>query len=778
MSGDCEALDRQTVTAEEIKRKLTQPEDGSVVYPLHNARITGELDLRHCTVKVAVDIQNCKFEDKVDLNYCEFKQTVNLSRCTFCKKFNSGDEDEAYTIYRKDLICKGTIFKEDACFAGAQVKGDAHFSKATFEEVECKTVFRGKANFGAFKCDGYGFFTEARFKSEEGVDFEHASFDGSLWCDRAVFKGKASFHGIRCGSSGVFEKARFRSKGEINFDDASFGSSLLCEGTEFGGIARFESARCGEKATFDNAKFLSESGKESSGYSVTFLGASFGELTCRDTIFKGPVDFNVLKCSGNASFERARFKSREQGSSGLAVNFTLASFGGQLDCSNTKFKRPVSFNSIRCNGDAFFKNARFKSRGQTSEDVAVNFTMASLGGQLDCSETVFKGSVSFNSVECKDTGFFNNAQFRSGKLNLRYASFGRNLNYHDATIEGEEADFRFLHVGSSLAFQRAYFATDVKLSHAHIAMKLCLDGSYFKKEVDLYGTEITILELMDVHHDYPIRVRATERQGSTESVVDTPERLERISKDKQHKEERKRVIDRLYPFKGTSLNLSNTTFKRFHGGPYPRLQEELALKLAEGQDPEKFNRDPYVQLEEFYRSEGNEVGAREIYRKGRCAYRENAKRKEKDGGARWSRRTNIIDWLWKWLTGYGVRFRYLLGAAIFFLVSGMLLFYFGGDSFDGISNAPTQDNETPALVTLLGGERNSNPEPNSKPLEDTLLYRAAHSLDLFLPLVNMHVDEKWEPETRWLQAYVVLHVMVGWLIVPLLVAALAGVMRR
>ena len=65
-----------------------------------------------------------------------------------------------------------------------------------------------------------------------------------------------------------------------------------------------------------------------------------------------------------------------------------------------------------------------------------------------------------------------------------------------------------------------------------------------------------------------------------------------------------------------------------------------------------------------------------------------------------------------------------------------------------------------------------------QPWYDELPYRAAYSLDLFLPLVNLHIDENWQPHGPVLQLYAILHATVGWLVVPLLLAALAGVMRR
>ena len=59
-----------------------------------------------------------------------------------------------------------------------------------------------------------------------------------------------------------------------------------------------------------------------------------------------------------------------------------------------------------------------------------------------------------------------------------------------------------------------------------------------------------------------------------------------------------------------------------------------------------------------------------------------------------------------------------------------------------------------------------------------LFNRASYSLDLFLPVVNLHIDENWRPVGLWREIYAVFHSMVGWVLVPLLLASLAGIVRR
>jgi len=99
--------DKQTVQAKNIIDALTESKPTKPVYTLRNARIEGKLNLRHCTVFVAVDMQDCEFLDEVDLRYCEFMQTVDFAGCIFRKEFNSGDVVEAHTVYWKDLSLPG-----------------------------------------------------------------------------------------------------------------------------------------------------------------------------------------------------------------------------------------------------------------------------------------------------------------------------------------------------------------------------------------------------------------------------------------------------------------------------------------------------------------------------------------------------------------------------------------------------------------------------------------------------------------------------------------------
>jgi uncharacterized protein YjbI with pentapeptide repeats len=659
----------QRINADDLIRWLTaaKPTRSFCGY-----EIVGKLDLSRRTIDTAIELRCCTFRDNVELSYCEFTQAVNFSGSTFCGEFNSGKDPEVHTIYRKDLICNGTLFEKDIYFTGARVEGDVYFSR---DPSEC--------------------------------------------------------------------------------------------------------------APYEN------------------------------TVFSGAVTFRAFKCNGNAKFEGARFESSK------VADFRSARFGGQLNCTNTVFRGPVMFNDLNVGGAAYFTDACFLRKEpvpdlpditSASEEYAVSFRHASFERHLVCQNTSFMGPVSFNSVQCKSTGFFQNMLLEGGSHNFRYASFEGNLRCDCSTFKGkgegcaphggnedEISDFRYVNVGSNFSLARTYFETEVNMGHASVSQKLSLEGSCFKKRIKLYDANIGILELLNVNPPTDIEIRDSENVYDRDFVNLPPiaenehqshgifgkmnlvyRRLTGLLSKRQREQRASTLADELCPWTQNrpvepgqtfySPDLTGTTFARFHGGRYEPLERELALKLVAPQLPATFSRDPYLQLEEFYRRTGNETKARNIYRRGRKDLRKNAK--DRNSSIRWNWSRNLTDWLWKWVTGYGVDIWRLLLIAGVVILFGILMFQFCATESvapfcatdNVVQDNVVQDNVVLVRVKPVGGQESPN----------LLLY----SLDLFLPLVNLNIDNKWAPNGPVLQIYAVVHALIGWLIVPLIVAALAGIMRR
>jgi len=129
------------------------------------------------------------------------------------------------------------------------------------------------------------------------------------------------------------------------------------------------------------------------------------------------------------------------------------------------------------------------------------------------------------------------------------------------------------------------------------------------------------------------------------------------------------------PFEEHSYaHLQGCSFEGFAGLP------KEARELAKKQPPDRFSRDPYLQLEKYYRGEGNEVEAKRIHLIGRCELMKHAvknavRRHDRNRGPRWPPATLLGDvclWL---LTGYGVRTWRLLLPIFFFLALGTWVFW-------------------------------------------------------------------------------------------------------
>jgi hypothetical protein len=281
----------------------------------------------------------------------------------------------------------------------------------------------------------------------------------------------------------------------------------------------------------------------------------------------------------------------------------------------------------------------------------------------------------------------------------------------------------------------------------------------FSGDTELYGSDIKILEVMDANYipeGYPpsFEVRTSKGQKCFEPVVRNREELDDILNEGSS-ESIQRMVKAFFPFRKGSLTLIDTTFERFHGGPNRELARKLALELAEGQNPNRFSRDPYLQLEKYYSGIGEEDDAVRMHRRGHSALRENAKAHrdpDKEGTVKWSwYKIWVIDLGLKYLTGYGTR----AWLAVVYLLPLLAIgtFAFCGDH------------------TLLKKSDFSNVGYISPG------HSFAYSLDLLIPVLSFPLTDSWIPNHTWGKIISVIAVLAGWLLVPLFIAAWTGLIR-
>ena len=65
------------------------------------------------------------------------------------------------------------------------------------------------------------------------------------------------------------------------------------------------------------------------------------------------------------------------------------------------------------------------------------------------------------------------------------------------------------------------------------------------------------------------------------------------------------------------------------------------------------------------------------------------------------------------------------------------------------------------------------------PINRRVYNRFWYSLGLFLPFVNLQTAELWKPKRKhmWLRNYVRVHTLLGWILIPIFLAAISGLIK-
>lgn len=517
--------------------------------------------------------------------------------------------------------------------------------------------------------------------------------------------------------------ASFNSGDEIE-SHTIYRKDLICNRARFRGATSFNGACVEGSAYFQDAQFQFHSMDEDV-VEVDFIGFQCAKTFEADrAVFEGGVSFNAFHCR-DGLFHSIQCKNRAK-----IVSFRGASFGGNLEFQKKKdddppavFKGGFDCIGVACGRKAIFSGVRFECSSDLvcsndGKKHAVAFDHASFGWLMNCADAQFDGRVSLRAIQCDGDGYFNNAHFE----------YGQEMNEPGTQEPKNAVDFRFSHFGGNLDLREAQFKGSVNLGQVVIGGKLSLAHSSFAKAAKLYDANIKIFDLRDGKYSSDEASKAAQHGSQDE-----------------------------FPFKTRSLDLTSCTFERFHADT-TELERELGFKLVEAQDPRTFSRDPYLQLERYYKNSGKEDAARVIHFKGHQDLRKN--RKQPDGAIRWSTAYATKDLLLGLLTGWGLKTHRLAGICIFLIVCGTVFF-----SQEGALR-PQANQEVVALAS----------QPPER-LGARLVERTLYSLDVFVPL-DLGFSSKWEPTSLGVEAGIFIYTLMGWLLIPLLVASFAGVIKN
>lgn len=689
------------VSAADLAIQMFEPTDEPL--RLSGVRVAGELSLRLRRIRRAIEVTDCILEGAVDLRNAHFAATVSFTRCRFQGPFNCGDRELSHTRFDEDIIFNDSLFEDTAWFIGLRCAGSGSFHRCTFE---AQTEF-----------DPTGMVPRA-------VDFNGAHFGKEMAAIRTTFRGHVSFNALQCGVGGFFDEARFEC-GEpqaVDFVASRFGVVCQMVRATFHGGADFSGLTCGLSLFLDLARF------EHPHHSVSLSNISTPLLFARGVLFRGPAyitgirvenvaDFRPFAAAldvppeANApeeeispelrrAFQKARIPLPEEAS---------VSTGG----STTEIVLPRRKSGYHLTREGELVSVAIPSAFESE----VRFDHSHIKWNLVLTECVFEDAASFNGMRCDGEGFFERTRFKAPeeRIDLRFSSFGVNLQMYDAECRGI-----------------------LDLEGASIKGELVFAGAVLHAGIDLTNASMRRLVLGDP-----------------------------------------------FPFRGSR--------SRFRGVSFDLLGEPVSTgrrvweQFVEAQDPHHFTRDPYLTLERYYRTGGQQEEADRIYYAGRCTERRYARKK--GTVVTWSKWEWLVNTFWKWLTGYGVQPGRLIWWISAFIVMGVVVFWPDSALRPKPADPPTRPAPTAGAVVSPPAEpiargagapvalATATRPPGPRRKLRRFVARLGFSIDEFLPL-DLRFAEDLRPVGGWRQAYAAVHITAGWILIPLLVGAVSGLLGK
>lgn len=573
--------------------------------------------------------------------------------------------------------------------------------------------------------------------------FIDAFVHGSAEFDGAQFESIAVFERITTGKSVYFrtgaDERRTAFKGDANFMDAKVHGSVEFDGSMFFGLAGF--------AGLVEGALLSRPDKSGSpvvfGKGAQFLGASVGaQAEFSGSVFEGDANFDGAKFRG-----LALFRLSEQGLrtvfKGLA-KFRGSWVGDNMEFDGAEFLGGANFEDVHVGGSAYFRAAKTpSSRIPIRFGKVAQFGGAEFANSADFSGAVFDGDASFGWVRARGPlsfggvqfgGFvmFEGARLKGGALfvaddlgsapvfgggaSFASATFGVDAKFREVLFE-KPARFRNAHFRGFADFTSAKFAPDASATWngARFELAAPLDKALFEGTADFTGA---VADGDALFQGAVFAGRSTFREARFR-VVRFAEGLTGVCRDDGSRQFRGRV------------DLRGFTYERIYVNWL-----ELFGRM------EEYDRQPFTQMQRAVRATGDDRTADEIY-----LCQQKREHEEKRGLYR------VGGWLWGTVCNYGVRPWRLAGLAAAVLALSTVAFMF------------------PHAV--VGGRV---PKIGSGQHRLSWAQALGMSIHQFLPITIP--SGGWQPMPGFFAAWASVEHVFGWILVPLGVAALVGLLRR
>jgi uncharacterized protein YjbI with pentapeptide repeats len=635
-----------------------------------------------------------------------------------------------HAVIEGPLDAQEVTFEQGFTLGSCTIKGYADFSHAVFKRdfFASDTIFRSWANFRWATFERTATLQRARF--EGSIGFEDAHFVGTF--DAAEVKvskaaGAASFSRVRFDDAASFPFSQFDC--QVSFISTQFGGQGYFPGAKFGGSVDFERAHFADVATFGSYP-------SSKKYAATFVGKAFFDQVQFDSsayfdevTFESGGEFFGTTFRSGTYFRGTTFKS--------LCNFFTARFENNAWFMGAKFLGDVRFDSAHVAGSLFFRAEKPLPaaifRGEAGfTNIQVQEVVDFEGGSELTPGAVFVGKALFSMAKFGGPSNFQGVEFK-GDAEFTDAVFENDVYFPGATFEGAALFDRVQIMGAALFSRKpgavasgfaqpAHFEHDASFSGARFGSEVRFIGVRFDEKVDFAGAHFE----NDAHFEDSVFLGPSSfRSVIFRAVYFSP--LEAAGKQQFMND----------------VDLLGCTYDRI------QIDWRSLLRYPNGQSRiHPYDRQPYIELEAALRRSGSGEDADAVY-----AERHRVERQTLTGLPK------VEDCLYWLTTNYGIDLWREFFLTLFFLGIGVVTF------------------SRPGAVQTATGEQTK------------ISWYEAWSLAFhqFLPF-GLPVKPAWTPSQRILckytwpfrkaSAYANFLQIVGWILIPLAAASLAGFLRH
>ena len=397
------------------------------------------------------------------------------------------------------------------------------------------------------------------------------------------------------------------------------------------------------------------------------------------------------------------------------------------------FEGPVNFGSSDIVSNFEANEAQFKNKEQIA-----NFNSMKVRHTAFFTKAVFEGPVDFVRAEITTSFVADETQFKNKQQGVSFSGMkvGADAFFRKAVFEGP-VNFAAADIGGAFSADQAQFKNkeqeatfdSMKVGHTAFFTKAVFEGPVDFITAD-FASNFEANEAQFKNKDQTAYFDSMKVGGGAffrKAVFEGP--VELSFSDFA-------ALDLSYTVYHGALYLQAMNYKQIIAAPKEPESHEALLKLA-GQSA--YRADVYGNLEAFFLRQGYRDDADRAFIAGKRRERE-----QLPYGLNW-----FGSWLLDWLVGYGRHPAHAGYFCAFFVALGCFLF---------------------------SPKRMEPQKPDDAP---RVYNRFWYSLSLFVPLVDLQAHTVWKPKTEetFLRNYLRVQILLGWILIPILLAAVTGLIK-